>query len=374
MSSSRRIDHWMFEEFALPVASLAVYRLLFGGYLLVNVLPRYLWIASFPDAFFNPPIGPTMFLSGFPPAWFFVALSFLVTLASICVLVGHRTRLASFGLAGGLLVGDAWAYSFGKIDHDIMHVLIPPLLAAAGWGDALSMDARARPTSARRAPGWPLALLALLLALAFLMAALGKVRGGWLDPSTQAVYGNMLNNYFGVGRQPLLASMAIGTASPWWEILDVATVLLEAAFLPAIVTLRSFRLVCALACSFHLGVLLLLEISFESVLVAYGAFVNWSLLVEHGRGMIANVEKVLGAVRSWQVVLLAAAVFGVESQIGNPVGRALGLFTTYPRFLVAAAEHGGAWLLSLTYLGSTYTRAIVRRQRARRPRPGSPAG
>src|SRR5687768_13698456 len=96
---SRRVDRWMFDEFVLPATSLAVSRIIFAATLLVVVLPRYLWIGSFPNAFFNPPIGLTRFFSGFPPTWVFFTLSFLITLASVFLLAGYRTRLASFGLA-----------------------------------------------------------------------------------------------------------------------------------------------------------------------------------------------------------------------------------------------------------------------------------
>jgi len=36
------------------------------------------------------------------------------------LIAGRRVNAASIAISGGLLAANTWAYSFGKIDHDIL--------------------------------------------------------------------------------------------------------------------------------------------------------------------------------------------------------------------------------------------------------------
>ena len=133
MAKRWAVDHFIFEEYKTSVQGLGIYRIFFAAYIVLLVLPNHLWVSHFPDSFFNPPTGLTLFFTGFPGAWFFLAANGLATVAGVCLLFGYRTRLASVSLALLMLMVNYWAYSFGKIDHDIFLVLIPLLLQHAGW-------------------------------------------------------------------------------------------------------------------------------------------------------------------------------------------------------------------------------------------------
>jgi uncharacterized membrane protein YphA (DoxX/SURF4 family) len=83
---------------------------------------------------FNPPIGPTvLFFAGFPSARFFQALNALEIVATVFLLAGYWTRVASFSLAILLFIGNCWAFSFGKINHDIFMILIPLVMTFSNW-------------------------------------------------------------------------------------------------------------------------------------------------------------------------------------------------------------------------------------------------
>jgi hypothetical protein len=61
-----------------------------------------------------------------------------------------------------------------------------------------------------------------------------------------------------------------------WKPLDWYTVLFECGFLALFWHRTAFRVMCAVACFFHLGVGLMMDIWFWTNVMAYGAFVPWS--------------------------------------------------------------------------------------------------
>ena len=270
-------DRWVARGDATP-ADLGLYRVLFA--LVVLLSPRdFRWVAQFPDSFVKGPAGPFWLLRRVPPEGVLVGLELLVGVSAAFLLVGLFTRTASIVLAVALLGGYGTVYSLGKIDHNVFVILVPVLLSFARWGDAWSLDAlrRAPRDPAAPAPQWPLRLLALLVGLGFLTAAVPKVLSGWLSPATHAVQGVMFTQYHVNGRTELLADRFVGVRDGFfWESVDVATVLLEGLLVVAVLSWRWWRVGIAIACLFHLGVLLMMNIGFSSNVVTYAAFVLWS--------------------------------------------------------------------------------------------------
>lgn len=89
-----KIDHYIFRAFDTCLSGLPMYRILFAlSMLIMTRSQQYSWMAQFPDTFFAPPPGLTMFFRGFPPEIVFYAFDFLTLLANICLLIGYRTRL-----------------------------------------------------------------------------------------------------------------------------------------------------------------------------------------------------------------------------------------------------------------------------------------
>ena len=129
MSASRwSFDHFVFAEYKTTTSGLGIYRVLFAAYKLLVILPQQLWVSTVPQSFFNPPLGLTVFFTGFPGAPYFVFANSLAIVAAVCLLFRYRTRIASTSLPLLYFICNCWGYSFGKIDHD-MPLIIVPLVA-----------------------------------------------------------------------------------------------------------------------------------------------------------------------------------------------------------------------------------------------------
>ena len=322
-----RFDHYIFHAFDASLPGLPIYRILFALIMLVMTRSQhYSWMAPFPDTFFAPPIGLTMFFQGFPPGIVFYAFDFLVLFANICLLIGYRTRTASIAFALLMILGNAWIFSFGKINHTILTILVPLVLSASGWGDRLSIDARRRQGPPPERSSWPLALLALLVGLGMLSAAIAKVATGWLDFQTQAVQGHLVSSYFGEGRQMLLADFLLAIPSPLlWELFDIGTVLFEGLFIFAVFSRYSMRVFCAMACLFHASIFFIMGIGFWANLFAYAAFFDssWLLRVPPIRAFAQFASSWAGRVRGVHIAGVSALVFCFYTFIGNPVHETL---------------------------------------------------
>lgn len=278
-----RFDRWIFDSFQVTPEGLGLYRIGYALFTLLVVAPghgaytRFADIATFPDAFFLPPPGPMMLAPDFPGPVFFHGVVLLLNLCLVALLLGYRTRLASVLTTVLFLIGFGFSYSFGKINHTMLFVLVPLVMAGSNWGAAYSVDALRRRGPAPEVASWPITLLALLLGFGMFTAGFTKLIGGWLDPSTHATQGHFIKQFFTRGRQDFLAPVFTEITHPvFWEILDWATVLFEMGFLVAILHPRTTRLFAALAVCFHNSTVLMLNISFAVNLPVYAAFLDWS--------------------------------------------------------------------------------------------------
>ena len=332
------------DAYGQPAQSLAIFRMLFGVALLALLLPRFQWIAGFPDDFFDPPPGPTWFFAGFPPRSYFLAVDALLITASVFLVAGRLVTPASLAISAGLLAGDAWAYSFGKIDHDILLVLLPAFMAAAGWHG--------------RGPSraWPIASYALVVSLAMAVGAWQKLSSGWLDPSANAVLGH--NVVFSADSDAWVWRAAIRhLPSIGWKVLDYGTIAFESAFILVVWKAGAFRALCGVACIFHIVVGQLMRITFLSNLPAYAAFVDWADLSARARAVepIERVQRWLDGRTTWQLIAVSAATCLVYLRWGNAVRLATTMLgpehELLPRMVtlwLAAAFGAGLLLIRLT--------------------------
>jgi hypothetical protein len=338
------------DGYRVPPESLAIFRQLFGLGLLVFLLPRFQWIAQFPDAFFDPPPGVTAFFSGFAPHIYFLAIDVLLIWATIFLIAGSRVTLASWVITCGLLAGNAWAYSFGKIDHDILLVVLPVFLAAAGW------DGK-RPTRVLA-----LASLALVISLAMATSAWQKLWSGWLDASHSAVLGHSVAFAVMAGT-PLAFPFAVrylpGAA---WELMDWATVAFEFAFILVVFRPPLFRAVCGFACFFHVVVAMLMPITFLHNIPSYAAFVNWDELLRRS-GLAAPVHRTsrwLSDRSLWQLIAASAFVSVAYLRWGNLPRLATAMlgpqYASLPRQLALWIAAAGAVILIVVRLAHRTSR------------------
>ena len=341
-----RLDAWIHGG-TLTRTSLARYRVLYAVVVLL-LLPDFSWIAAFPDSMYNPPPGPMMLFSGFPSEAVLRALEAALAVCLVAILLGWHTRAASFLSVAVSMIGYGFTYCLGKIDHDILVVLVPAALALAGWGDRLSLDAVRRRSLGEtdrpeRAVQWPLRLWALMIGLAFFTAALPKIAGGWLNPLTHAVQGISIRQFYTHDRADLLADTFQGINNPvFWELMDIATILLEAGILLAVLSWGGTRVAFAIATLFHLGVWLMMNIPFWHNVVTYGFVVAWDR-VPVPQGLRRSFSPAPGLVRAAPAMVVAAGI--AWSVVIESFGNAAGVM--YPVVLVAGALVASGYLALL---------------------------
>jgi len=275
---SNSFSKWIFNSYNPTVEGLALFRIFAALLFLFFLLPGasyYSDLASFPDDFFSPPPGPMMLVDSFPPAWFFYTVHVLLIASWLGILVGYKSRVSSLMAGVFMLILLGFIFSIGKVNHQMLLVLLPVIMAFSNWGDAYSIDARrAEPPS--QAEGWPLVLLALFIGFMMFTAGFPKILGGWLNGDTLATKGHLLNQYFVRGRTELLSGYMVEMNIPWvWSLLDWATVIFETGFLIAVMRAGWTRLFVCFAVLFHFSTMLTLNIAFLVNFPAYAAFLPW---------------------------------------------------------------------------------------------------
>ena len=279
-------DRWIFDSYDPSVQGMALFRIFASLMILFFLMPEatyYSDLASFPEDFFTPPPGPMMLIDSFPPAWFLYVIHLLLVISWLCILLGFKTRKASIAAALFMLILLGFIFSIGKINHQMLIILLPAIMAFSNWGSAYSIDAGSSgKNDTQTANGWPLTLLALFIGFMMFTAGFPKLLGGWLNGDTFAAQGHLLNQYFMRGRTELLAGFMVEANLPWmWGILDWATVLFEMGFLVAVLRAGWTRLFVCFAVLFHFSTMMTLNIAFLVNFPAYAAFLPWTKI--HGQ-------------------------------------------------------------------------------------------
>jgi uncharacterized membrane protein YphA (DoxX/SURF4 family) len=277
-----RFSGWLFRGFPLARESLALYRISFAGYHLLFGIPNYVWISANPNIFFDPHPSLALLFNGFPSYFTLQLFSSLVCLLFIMLLFGYRTRLVSVLLTATLIFANSFKYSFGKIDHDIMPVMIPLVMSFSGWGACFSLDSLRQTSRERYAltQSWPVAFIALLIAIGFFSAGLPKALK-WIDfdLATHGVRRWVTSAFYIEGHDDLLVPLFVKITNPYfWESLDVLAVIFELGFLATLPFPGAFRLYIGLAVLFHFNNHLMLNIPFAEYMVVYLLFINWEAI------------------------------------------------------------------------------------------------
>ena len=309
-------DRWLW-SFRTPTEGLALYRVLFAGYVLVTGVPMVSWAGRLPPAFFDPPdYSLGMFFSSMPSEGFLSALSVALVALYVMLLFGWHTRAVSLALTAVLGVGLTFHYSFGKIDHgEVFLLVVPFILAFSPWGEAYSLDAARRrggEAETVRSPlrkAWPVALVAVVIALAYASAGLQKLPWLDLDLTTHGARRWLIDGYQRQGRTDLLAGFFYGIRNPYmWEVMDVTAVVFEVGFAVALLRGTWFRVWAAVAIGFHAANYFILNISFTHLVVIYALFLPWSLDMRVLRDT-SFVDRLESFLTSKAAFLVAVAVY-----------------------------------------------------------------
>ena len=294
-NNATKLDRWIFESFEVTAEGLGLFRIFSSLFILFFLIPgngvsHFQYLSSLPSDFFAPPPGPMMLFDGFPSFIFFQTILTLLVISLLSMAVGYRTQL--FSILSGLLilVLQGFVYSVGKINHEILIPVVPVLMSFSNWGSCFSIDSWMERNKSKDVYSWPLTLLALLIAFMMFTAGFPKILGGWLNPTTQAVKGHVLNQFFVKGRSALLAPYAIQISYAWlWEFLDWSTILFEIGFIIALWRARWFKLFLMIAVFFHYSTQLLMNISFLPNFLAYGAFLNWDRIYQSNKAFFLRL-------------------------------------------------------------------------------------
>jgi hypothetical protein len=271
--------------------------------------------------------------------------------AALCLLLGYRTRLASTATTLILITLNSLVFATGKIDHGILPVLAPAVMAWSSCGDAWSLDAalgRVRHLEPERAQRrWPLAWLALIVAIAMATAGLVKLHSGWLDPAESSSYGHALANAMLNERQTRLGGMMLRMQpNVIWELTDWATIIVETAGLLAVWRACWFRAWCVALAVLHLGVALQMDIWFSSNIASYAVFVPWAAVVTPVRRRMTAINRVVPALTAVVVGLLTVRATLVWVSDTTPLITAMTRSIQRAMVLGAAPVAVWAWIAS----------------------------
>lgn len=310
MKLGERFDAWVVSG-PFTAADLGRYRIVYAASALL-LLPRPEALSELPSFFWKPPLGPFELIDHPPAHEVLLAVTTVEIAALALLLVGLFTKAASIVAGLTFILADGLSHSYGAIHHYVLLAVVPLVLCWTDWGRRFSLDARRKPIAPNQAtPQWPMRLFALLIAVAFATAGIAKVRSGWLDTASQSTRAHFVNGYLFGGQDKFLAPIIarIGNTS-WWEFLDWATVILELGLLVTVLSWTWFRRSLALVIVFHLGVLMMFNIAFAANIVAYAAFVQWSLWWPERSDRTLPVARIIvnGVVVGIVAWLIAAAI------------------------------------------------------------------
>ncbi|MFE4080509.1 hypothetical protein [Paenarthrobacter sp. YIM B13468] len=258
------------ESYRAQPLYLGIIRILFALHVLIFPV-NYTWTAEVPAALFQPRPGLFSWMTAAPDLWFMVALEVARAVLAAVVLLGFKTFPASIALTIVMVVGAGVTHSFGKLDHFILYELFPVFMAFAGWGAALSLDARRG--RARDSQGFPMLLWAVTVAYALFTAALPKAVAGWLDPAKEASRGFIARDLAeGEKLGPMVDVVFAFDSHVFWKFMDYATILAEGWLIVAVLFPTLFRLGLVALLAFHMGVYLSLGIDFSQYVLLYLVF------------------------------------------------------------------------------------------------------
>lgn len=360
MKITEKFDRWV-EAGPFTAEDLGIYRIVYALSVLL-VAPDITWIDHYPDFMFHAPPGPLQLLTGFPSLPVLIGLEVLRTVLLVMLGLGIWTKYVS--IATWLILSATYGVTFclGKVDHTILLTLPPLVLAFANWGKRYSIDACRNSDDPSDQVQWPLRLLALLIGWGFFAAALTKALTGWLSFSSQASRGYFVLGFVTQERTHWLAQwVAAHDMLVAWEAVDWLTVIFELSILLALPWWRAFRMTLAVAATFHLVVLLIMNIDFSNAVVAYGAFVSWGAIAR--RISSSRVGRAgLDALKAPRALFEGTAGRMTLAVIGVSVGAASWFLMVNPAGRISTGPIGGHLIIVVgAVIGLTY---LVREAKA----------
>lgn len=169
---SRAWDRYWFTP--VPVERVDVFARIIAVTVVFTVLVTDRWAATHgaaPDAFYRPVLLARLLSLPAPTERTMDLLVALVVVAGVWAFTRRAPRLAFAVLGASYLVWLLWAFSWSKVDHDRLTIMVALLV--------LALTPRAGPL-VRRWSGWALRTVQVVFVLAYPFSAYSKIRfGGW---------------------------------------------------------------------------------------------------------------------------------------------------------------------------------------------------
>jgi predicted DCC family thiol-disulfide oxidoreductase YuxK/uncharacterized membrane protein YphA (DoxX/SURF4 family) len=360
------LDAWIHGFVPVSAEGLALSRILYASFFLLLGIPTFSWVSANPPGFFDPPpLSIAAWFAGFPDPRALRALDVSICVLFVFLLTGFKTRASSVLLTLALIIGNSFRFSFGKIDHTILPVVMPAVMAFSGWEACYSIDARNR-TRAMTVHAWPLTLLALLIGFGFLSAGLPKL-AAWVDfdRSTQGVRSWVVQSW-AMGRRRLLLPffMTIDNAF-FWEALDLAAVAFEVSFILSIANRKAFRTFLSMAVMFHFSNMFMLNIPFTPYMPVYAVFLPWEEVTSR---LPRTVTRLLDAVTSLRGMGLLLGLFLPLYVLADrvPVDTAADAFSHLGILAAVTGALDYSWTTSVIVLTMAMAAVVVLAGRPRR--------
>lgn len=284
----------------LTDTTLRAYRLVLPGLYLLFYLPSYNWIATLPDAWYDPPpLSSAVFFSSFPDLWILQITQTLLVLCLALLMAGVKPRLTGLLFCGLHLFITSFEYSVGKIDH-VAHLFTLCFFSFSlgNWGGGVPRKFRLPIPCGT--------LLALLLSFGMFTAGFEKAIR-WIDfnSDTSGFLSWYFSGYYNLGRDQLLAPFVTAIPKLGLELMDYSAVALELSPLACLLLGRRYWITwCAIACSFHAGTTLLLNISFPYQLFGYLPFIIPGYLVARTRISAVQITCLAIALSTYRITTI----------------------------------------------------------------------
>jgi hypothetical protein len=280
-----RADRWLLAP--APPTRLAALRILVAAYCTIFLLARF---GSFWGSLSLPrrqwePVGPLWFLGEPLPVGLAQSVVLATVALGVAATLGWRWRLTGPAFALAFLVVATLRMSWGHVIHTenlaVLHLLVIGFSRSAAdvWSlDAVHRsgpDARSLPSAPSYRYGLPLRLMAVILVITYVLAGWMKLRNGGADWLTgdvlrnQIAYDNLRKELLGSPHSPI-GGWVVQFGWPFHPIAWL-TVVVELGAPLALLGGRIRTLWAIAAWGFHVGILVLMAISFPYPLsgVAY---------------------------------------------------------------------------------------------------------
>ncbi len=293
---NRGIDRWLTAPEVNAAGRMGLFRILYGLFLLWIGSQGYFSImAQTPATVWRPMffLQPLSSASVPSPAGYQL-MEGLFIIAIVLLIVGYRVRLITVIVFALGLTIETFRLSYGRVEHgSIFQVFyIPLVMIFSQWGATHSLDAElmARRTGVRVSPAdsswryiWPVRVLLFMLGVLFLSAFYWKMNGSAWQTSSHAFENFLLLENVEVTTKggyaspllPLLARSRLVTF-----VFRYATLFFEGLFITALLHPKLRNLIVSIAIIFHAINALLMYVSFSSLLIVYGLFVDWQRVYE----------------------------------------------------------------------------------------------